>query len=112
MTVRTASFNCGTFPTNPYLTLGRGGIVVILRDEEFSRVETSTLSKTTGVGWGPKPLSVFVLQVLLPWATKHALWIQQDSGYISKSPRIYLPQLYKVTWTGLSPHSLLLPVHF
>lgn len=73
----------------------------------------STLSKTTGVGWGPKPLPVFVLQVLLPWATKHALWAQQDSGYISKSPRIYLPQLYKeVTWTGLSPDSRLLPVHF
>lgn len=97
MTVRTASFNCSTFPTNPYLTLGRD--CCILRDEEFSRVEMSTLSKTTGGGLGTQAPPVFVLQVLLPWATKHALWAQQDSGYISKSP-VYLPQLYK-GWPGL-----------
>lgn len=58
----------------------------------------------------PIPLPVFVLQLLLPWAiTKHALGTQQDSGHISKSLRIHLPQLYKATWTGFS---LLPPVHF
>lgn len=73
----------------------------------------SALCKVTGVGWGPISLPVFVLQLLLPWATtKHALGTQQDSGHISKSLRIHLPQLYKVTWTGFSPYSLLPPVHF
>lgn len=31
MTVRTASFNFGTFPTNPHLTLGREGLLYLQR---------------------------------------------------------------------------------
>ena len=112
MTVRTASFNCGTFPTDHHLTLGREGLLLYLQMRNSLGLRRQHSPRPQGWAGDPSPSLSLSSSFSFLGPQRYALWTQQDSGHISKSPRIHLPQLYKVTWTGLSLHSLLPPVYF